>query len=258
MDDSRRAQTRLKPSRALLLVCAIVVSMAAVMGVLLYPPKRPHQSQAAITTNNTAVLQTHIVSSNNARSIGETPLPLQTVDFSTSNVVSTLLGKEGFDDGVVHLANERDGRTSVEDLDGVTCRYLNRRFEDRTHGYLYFALHPDFKCDELKAAWIEIEYFLPSPAFLRLQYDAMEGNVHRQYKGVMAREGEMATLGASARFTRVSGSNAWQIATFHIKDGAFMNSQNGGADFRLEVIPPEIYVRRVTVTREPIQPSRTH
>jgi hypothetical protein len=30
-----------------------------------------------------------------------------------------------------------------------------------------------------------------------------------------------------------------------------MNSQRDGADFRLEVVPPEIYVRRVTVTREP-------
>jgi len=29
-----------------------------------------------------------------------------------------------------------------------------------------------------------------------------------------------------------------------------MNSQRDGADFRLEVVPPELYVRRVTVLRE--------
>jgi len=34
-------------------------------------------------------------------------------------------------------------------------------------------------------------------------------------------------------------------------NAVFMNSQRDGADFRLEVVPPDIYVRRVTVTREP-------
>ena len=53
----------------------------------------------------------------------------------------------------------------------------------------------------------------------------------------------------------VRSSNDWQKATFYISDGAFKNSQNGKADFRLEAMPPEIYVRSVTVTREEIPPS---
>ena len=45
--------------------------------------------------------------------------------------------------------------------------------------------------------------------------------------------------------------NVWSVATFHVTNAVFTNSQRDGADFRLEVVPPQIHVRRVTVTREP-------
>lgn len=179
--------------------------------------------------------------------------PFDIRDYSTTNVVSVLLGQEDPDDGINHLAYEPDGRTVIETLDGVKCRYLNRK--PRSFGYLYFAIHPSFKREELKAVWIEVEYFVATPVVFRLQYDGMEGQTHKRYKSVVAEGGQVADMGGSVRFTRLRGSNAWQTAIFHIADGVFMNSQNGGADFRLEVTPPEIYLRRVSVTREDVKPA---
>ena len=48
----------------------------------------------------------------------------------------------------------------------------------------------------------------------------------------------------------VLGSNDWQTVVFHVTEPSFLNSQMGGADFRLDVNPPEIYVRRVRLKRE--------
>jgi hypothetical protein len=54
---------------------------------------------------------------------------------------------------------------------------------------------------------------------------------------------------------RLKGSGKWLKATFHVRDGTFQNSQNGRADFRLWVSPPELCVSRVTVTLEPVPES---
>jgi len=111
--------------------------------------------------------------------------------------------------------------------------------------------------DDLRDLWRrlkrEVEYFVATPVVFRLQYDGMEGQTHKRYKSVVAEGGQVADMGGSVRFTRLRGSNTWQTATFHIVDGVFMNSENGGADFRLEVTPPEIYLRRVSVTREDVK-----
>src|SRR5262249_6713451 len=43
----------------------------------------------------------------------------------------------------------------------------------------------------------------------------------------------------------------WLKATFHVRNASFQNTQRGGGDFRLWASPPELCVRRVTVTQEP-------
>lgn len=181
-------------------------------------------------------------------------------DFSTSNVVSVLLGQESLDLGLAHLPEEPDGRTTIETVNGVPCRHLNRRPGGSSFGYVYFAIDPTFKTRELSAAQIEVEYLVDATGFLRLQYDAMEGETHRSYKSVVASGGDGVSPGNVVRFTHMAVTNAWQTATFRVTDAFFRNSQNGSADFRLEVTPPEIYVRRVTVTREdgPAAMSSTH
>lgn len=179
----------------------------------------------------------------------------ETIDFFTTNVVRVELGQEGVDDGLKHLDKQADGRTTVERLDGVLCWYLDRTPEGKTFGYLYFAIHPDFKERPLKTARIEVEYLVTNSGFLRLQYDASEGDTTKPYKGVPAQGGTTVKLGTAGGVSRIQGTNTRQKATFYVADGAFRNSQNGRADFRLEVVPPEIYVRRVTLTREDAQPA---
>lgn len=169
-------------------------------------------------------------------------------DYSQTNTVSLRTEDESPQDGVRHLAEEPDGRTTVTNLDGVICRRMHR--PGRSNGFLYFTISPTFKAVGLTNARCEIEYFTSRVTTLRLQYDAVEFETHRPYKSVQVEGGQTINYGGNARFTRVTPANGWQTATFLIRDGVFMNSQNGGADFRLEVTPPDIFVRRVTIIRE--------
>ncbi len=159
-------------------------------------------------------------------------------DYSRSNVVSVVLGRTEVDGGITHLPDWPDGWTRVDIVDGVPCRYMNHRAHNLAGGaYVYFAVHPSLKSGEIKAARIDVEYFVRKPIRLKLQYDGIEEGQPRPYK-------------AAPEIINVSASNDWQTAVFHLTEPVFMNSQNGRADFRLDASPPEIYVRRVTMTRD--------
>ena len=159
-----------------------------------------------------------------------------TADYSRTNAVSIRMEDESPQDGLRHLALEGDGRTTVTNLNGVICRQMKR--EGRPNGYLYFTINPSFKSAGLTNARCEVEYYSPVRATCRLQYDAVESDTHQPYKY------------ASSAIIRAVPTNLWKTVTFRLLNGVFMNSQNGGADFRLEAIPPDIYVRRVTLLRE--------
>jgi hypothetical protein len=164
-------------------------------------------------------------------------------DFSNANAVSVVLGEQEAGQGVIHMATERDGLTEIATLSGKRCRKFNlppaTDGAGRPRGYFYFALDPSFKQADARSVKVEVEYFSESKAFLGLQYDANASP--RSLRTFYTRTGPAICL---------DGAKLWETATFHIRDGAFENSQNGGADFRLEVRPPELGVRRVTVTRE--------
>ena len=251
MDNSLQEQTENKPARGLLAAPVIVTAVAVVvlgLTALLLLLQWRRQAQVTSEPSGPSLVQSPVDSSNSDKASPTESLPPDTKDYSASNAVSVLLGQESEDDGVRHLPDEPDGRTTIETLEGVPCRYHNRKSDNKRFGYLYFAIHPDFKRDELKTAAIEIEYRVPSTSYIRLQYDGQEGDTHQRFKPVLPIGGEM-TPGTGTRYTPIRASNQWQTATFQVTDGAFMNSQNGGADFRLEVFPPEIYVRRVSVFR---------
>jgi hypothetical protein len=173
------------------------------------------------------------------------PPALNRDDIATVN-----LGNEQPGDQITHLFRERDGRTTVMALNGVPCRYLNRKAETRGFGYLYFLIDPEFKDKDLETAKIELECLVQEPTIIRLQYDAMEGEAHKKYKSVLATARGVSGEGSQVPFSILQGTNGWQKVTFRVTNAAFLNSQNGGADFRFEFKPAEIYARRVTVTRE--------
>jgi hypothetical protein len=234
-----------------ILSCAVVLILARLGRQEAHLPPATTQEGAAPTTNA-------LPTESQPEMVPDLPPPPP--DFSKTNTVSIRLGQEGPEDGLRHLAKEADGRTTIETLDGVPCRYLNRKASNKSFGYIYFVIDPTFKRNERMPARIEVEYYLSSPGHLRLQYDAMEGERHRAYKSVIATNADFVTWGPGIQYTRIRGTNAWQTATFHLPDGAFLNSQNGGAAFRLEVTPADLSARRVSVTREevpgPPPPSR--
>ena len=173
-----------------------------------------------------------------------------TTDFSKSNHVSVVLGKETSTDGVRHLTDERDGQTVLSTLHGEPVRYLNRTPEGRPMGSFYFQISPSFKTNGLKNLRVEIEYWSRVATGFRLQYDAMTSGVRTAYRSVLAEGATVMRYPTGADYGKITNNGTWQTATFHLIDAVFHNSQKGMADFRIEVVPPEIYIRRVTLIRE--------
>jgi hypothetical protein len=178
-------------------------------------------------------------------------------DFSASNQVSIVLGKETPSDGLRHLFDQSDGRTMVTNLNGVVCRSLNRTLEGKGWGFLYFEISPSFKRTGLANARVEIEYFTPRQNYFRLQFDGIENGTNRIYLPAMPLGARVMKWRTGLEQAQIPTVGAWATATFPITNAIFRNSQNGGADFRFEVASPaEIFVRRVTVTREDAQAVR--
>jgi hypothetical protein len=215
-------------SRTLLFVWAGVATLCAIffasLACFFFVQLREQSRFASTPTNTTVKLQPDRIE------LSE--------DYSASNIVSVTLGRTEVDGGITHLPDWPDGWTRVDELDGIPCRYMNHRAHNLAGGaYLYFAVHPSLKNGALKSARVEVEYFVRNPTRLKLQYDGIEEGQPRPYK-------------PAPEILAISPSNGWQTAVFRLTEPAFMNSQNGRADFRLDASPPEIYVRRVTMIRE--------
>src|ERR1043165_8648455 len=94
---------------------------------------------------------------------------LRSKDFSKSNTVSLLLvegerwdpddadGSHG--NGLEMALWQTDGRTSITNVAGKRCRCLTLKGEGDREGYLYFALDPTFKSQDMAHVKIEMEYF---------------------------------------------------------------------------------------------------
>lgn len=173
-----------------------------------------------------------------------------TAGYGQTNQVSIVLGRDETElaGGIRHIPDV-SGRTTMELMDGVPCRYLNRVQEGRMLGSIYFTLSPGFKQNGSMNARVEIEYLAKKDTSIRLQFDGMDGDVHRMYQPVLPEGAPVFRFGNGADYGLVRTPGVWSVATFQVTNAVFQNSQREGADFRLEVVPPEIHVRRVTVTR---------
>jgi hypothetical protein len=164
----------------------------------------------------------------------------RSLDFSSSNKVAVVLGDATteYGTGLQHLYFENDGLTTATELETVPCRHL--KLDSGEFGFFYFVIDPTFKKVPVRHARIEVEYYDLKPGTLTLEYDASETKTNAN---------------PNPRYTEarpkvlLHGTKAWQTATFYVEDATFKNAQNSGADFRLSISPPELYVRRVTVIR---------
>jgi len=167
-------------------------------------------------------------------------------DFSKTNSVTLNLAdaeRSPWDGGLTHAFTEADGVTMATNVQGVACRALRPDEGGGPKRYMYFTIDPTFKRQGAVNVRVDVEYL-----------DGFEGRL-----GVMGLEFDSSEFGdfPNASYkpqlpnVPLRGSKKWMKGTFRIRGAGFRNSQNAGSDFRLWASPPEMLVRRVTVTLDP-------
>ena len=171
------------------------------------------------------------------------------VDWSKSNSVSIILGEESDYGGLKHNDKERDGITTIVRVDTTPCRLLNHKANGRDQAFLYFSIEPAFKATGATNVRVDVEYFDvlldERPTSFGIHFDAASSGsvLSARYRSA----GKTVTL---------TGANRWITTSFFLRNATFKNGQNGQSDFRIYARPPDLYVRRVTVTRMGAPPVR--
>jgi hypothetical protein len=133
------------------------------------------------------------------------------------------------------------------EVQGVACRSLSLTEDGRSKGYLYFAIDPTFKEQDVSRVRIDVEYFDG--------FNQEEGVFGVQYDASGPADGRGYSSKQILPNVPLKGSGKWLKAAFHIGDATFQNAQNARSDFRLWASPPELCVSRVTVTLESSAPT---
>jgi hypothetical protein len=163
--------------------------------------------------------------------------PLMT-DFSKTNTVVIVLGEQEKGGGLKLVETEKDGLTTITNVNGVRCRELRPR--DGRQGFVYFIIDPTFKDADATNVRVAVDYLDVSDGRFTMQYDA---SAHLKASN--------AIYTSTSKTVRLKGSETWKTAQFYLQNCSFANSQNGGGDFRIQATPPErLFLRRVTVTRK--------
>jgi len=141
------------------------------------------------------------------------------------------LGREGESHGIQLVDFRGDGVTEPATKNGHDCRMIGPTGNGSK--YAYFAIDTELKWSESKRAEVEIEYFDDASGAFRVQYDAHENAYQEADKPVQR-----------------TGSEEWRTARFALAGARFANTQNGGADFRIEnLYGVPLYFKRVTIRR---------
>ena len=161
------------------------------------------------------------------------PDPLPASPDPSPPAISIQLGRELVPKGI-QLVEWKDGITEAANIGGSECRFVTS--PPRERAFMYFAIDPSFKRNTLMDALVTVEYFDREPGDFRLNYDA-----------VNLPENKSSRYEAAGNKQECLGAQQWKKAYFLAHNARFQNSQNGGADFRLEVRLPQLYVRQVTI-----------
>ncbi len=145
----------------------------------------------------------------------------------------------------LQATNEARGLTQFEFADGATTPASAggqpcRAAAPTAHAgrYLYFQIDDSFKWADQMLADVEVEYFDQGTGSFRIEYDGPDPNA--PFNGAYT---------ASKTTVALANSGQWKTARFRLLEARFLNSQNGGADFRIAVQADPFYLRRVTVSR---------
>ncbi len=150
------------------------------------------------------------------------------------SVFTTLAGTNGAH-GLFQF-DSADGATAVVEAGGSECRQTVPT--SNAGKYVYFRLDDSFKWADQMLVDVEVEYFDSGDGSFNLEYDGPDPNA--PFNGAYT---------SSKLLVRLQDSGAWKTARFRLLEARFLNSQNGGADFRIAVPSGVLCVRRVAVTR---------
>jgi len=155
--------------------------------------------------------------------------------YSDVKCVTVTLQSANLENGLVQFEHA-DGVTQAAEAGGRSCRAV----VPTVHGgkYVYARIDDSFKWADAMLVDVEVEYYDSAGGSFRIEFDGSDTNAPFQ-----------GAYSASKTKVSLNGSNAWKTAVFRLLEARFLNSQNGGADFRLAVQADQFYVRQVKVTR---------
>jgi hypothetical protein len=155
--------------------------------------------------------------------------------YAGARLLEISLGDTNRESGLVQF-DWPDGVTAATNLGGLECRaFVQTQFGGR---YAYFRVDNSFKWADTMDVLVVLDYFDAKPGQLRLEYDGSD--LRAPFQGAYTASPVVLTL---------SGSRTWRKAVFPLDRARFRNSQNGGADFRLNSTAPEFAVQRVQLVR---------
>lgn len=129
-----------------------------------------------------------------------------------------------------------DGATAPAEIGGRACRVV----APTVHAgrYVYFQVHESFKWADQMLVDVEVEYYDQGSGTFRIEYDGPDPNA--PFNGAYT---------ASRTSVTLANSKQWKTAKFRLLEAKFLNSQNGGSDFRLNVQGDPLHLARVTMSR---------
>jgi hypothetical protein len=104
--------------------------------------------------------------------------------------------------------------------------------------YLYLRVDNSFKWIDCMSLQAVVDVWDAAPGELRLQFDGSDATA--PFQGAYTSSPETVAL---------SGSGTWRTAAFSLPDARLRNSQNGGADLRLDTSAAGTAIRRVRIIR---------
>lgn len=155
--------------------------------------------------------------------------------FSEVKTVDTTLAATNVSRGLKQF-EAADGATVPATAAGSACRAVTAT--EHAGRYVYFQIDESYKWSDSMLVDVEVEYLDEGLGSFRIEYDGPDPSA--PFNGAYT---------ASKTITTLIDSGVWKTAKFRLSGARFLNSQNGGADFRIVVQSPAFLLRKVAVTR---------
>lgn len=155
--------------------------------------------------------------------------------FSEFKAVSVTLLATNESRGVTQFESP-DGATIPSEAGGRECRAVAATQYDGR--YVYCQIDDSFKWADKMLVDVEVEYFDEGDGKFLIEYDGPDTNA--PFNGAYTTSKTSVTLGNTGH---------WKTAKFRLLEARFLNSQNGGADYRIAVLAASLKIRKITVTR---------